>query len=200
MVGEPIKDGTGSGKSAKVNVDNRLLTDTVQMSTAAQASRLGDSYNINTGDITLTSAAESAVLYVKNNEDRDLIITTIIFLIGNSTNGSGDLIASVFANTTVGTVVDDASDVEMKHNKNFGSNQTLTADAYKGAQGKTLTDGTVAFRSRLNGASKQYSIGTGDIIIPKGGSIGVKITPQTGNTSVTLQVAMAVHLKNGNDE
>ena len=192
-----IKDGTGTGLTAKVSSEHRLFTDSVNRTKSENASTHGDAYNINTGDITLTTANESAVLYVVNNEDEDLIVSTVIFLIGNSTGGTGDLVASIFSGPTAGTIVSDASDVEMKANKNFGSNKTLTADAFKGDEGKTLTDGTVAFRSRLNGASKQYSIGTGDIILPKGASIGIKITPQASNTNTTLQVALATYLRNG---
>ncbi len=190
-----IISGIGNGKSLAVDNNNRAQTSAMTLSEASTASRNGDAYNINTGDITLTTANESSVLYVKNNEVRDLIVTTVIFLIGSSTGGTGDLVTSVFSNTTIGTVVDDAVDVEMKENKNFGNSNSLAADAFVGSEGKTLTNGTKVFSSRLDGAAKQYSIGTGDIILPKGSSMGIKITPQTSNTSVTLQVALATYLR-----
>lgn len=193
-----IKDGTGTGNTASVNSDNRLLTSAIQQSAAQDASRKGDAYNINTGDVTLTSSNESAVLYVKNNEEQDLIITTVIFLIGASTGGTGDLLASVFANPSAGTIISGAADAEMKANKNFGSNQVLAADVFKGAEGNTQTGSTVAFRSRLDGSSKQYTIGTGDIILPKGSTLAITIVPQASNTSTTLQVALATYLRNAN--
>ena len=191
-----INDGTGTGRTAKVCADNRLSVESVNTEAGAEASQIGDAYNINTGTIALTTANESAVMYVKNNEDQDLVVTTIVFLLGNSTAGTGDLELAVFSNPTVGTVVSDASNVDMKHNKNFGSNKTLTADAFKGAEGKTLTDGTVAFRSLLAGGARVYLIATGDIILPKGSSIGIKITPQTSNSAMDVQVALATFLKN----
>jgi len=188
-----IKDPDGT--AAWVDTEHRILANAISETASSKASDDGDAYNINTGDIVLTNASESTVLYVKNNEDRDLIITDVIFLIGNSTGGTGDLLAAIFRNPTAGTTVTNANDTEMKSNKNYGSTNVLLADAYKGAQGETLTDGEISFRSRLNGAAKQYGISTGDIILPKGISIGIKITPQSSNTSTTLEVALACYLR-----
>lgn len=190
-----IEDGSGSGYSAKVDANNRIHAKSVSVSTQGNSSENGDHYNINTGDITLTSGCESSVLYIKNNEDRDLIVTDIIYLLGNSTGGSGDMQVAIFRNPTVGTVVSDASNVEMKANKNFGSPKTLIADAYKGGEGKTLTNGTVAYRSRLGGASQTYVIKSGDLVLTKGTSVGIKVTPPSGNSSLTIQVAIAAYLR-----
>ena len=51
-----IKDGTGSGKVAKVTDENRLETSSVTQADKDHAADLGNKYNINTGDITLTDA------------------------------------------------------------------------------------------------------------------------------------------------
>ena len=188
-----IEDGTGSGKWAKVNLNNRLLAQVITESEADHAAEVGDRYNINTGDITLTSANESGVFYIKNNEDDDLIVPSLIFNLGASTGGSGDWLASVYRNPTAGTVVSDASAVSMNANMNFGSNKTLVVDAYKGGEGKTLTDGTLAIESRVSGGRVIISLGT--LAIPKGFSIGVKFTPPTSNTSAIVNCAASCYLK-----
>ena len=92
---EQIIDGTGSGKKAMVDKDNRLHTHAVSETIVENSSKNGDSYNINTGTINLTSATKSAVLYFKNNGNFDLHIANIGYLLGNSTDGTGDIILGV---------------------------------------------------------------------------------------------------------
>jgi len=189
---EQIIDGTGSGKKAKVDNGNRLHTHSVSESIIEFAALNGESYNINTGTITLTTANESAVLYFKNNGENPINIASVGYLLGNSTGGAGDLLATVYLNPTTGTIVSGATDVDINVNKNFGSSKVLAVDAYKGAEGNTITNGGDAYYSLLNGAGKQYVISTGTVVIPKGSSIGVSITPQTGNTNMDIQVFMSV--------
>ena len=64
---EQIIDGTGTGAKVKVDSANRLHTHSVTEDLIEYAASQGDSYNINTGTINLTSATESALLYFKNN-------------------------------------------------------------------------------------------------------------------------------------
>lgn len=187
-----ILDGTGGGTSAKVDKDNRLHTYSVSESTEQALAQQGRSFNFNTGNISLTTANESAVAYFKNNGDNDVHVTSIGYLLGNSTGGSGDLEAHVLRNPTTGTIVSNAADVPVLVNKNFGSTNQLTANAYKGAEGNTLTDGSDAYYSLIPGAARAYIINTGDLVIPKGQSIGVTITPQSSNTSMNVQVFMAL--------
>lgn len=189
---EQILDGTGTGKKAKVDTTNRLHTHAVSESLIEYASSQGDSYNINTGTMSLTTDTESALIYVKNNNDAELHIASIGYLMGNSTGGTGDISITVLRNPTLGTVVSDAIGVDINQNKNVGSSKELNIDAYKGGEGKTITDGTPFYYSLIAGSARGYVIATGTIVIPKGGSIGVKLTPQTSNTSMDMQVFMSV--------
>ena len=183
-----ITDGSGSGYGAKVDNHFRLYTDAVTQSTVEQAAQNGDSFNVNTGTISLTSDDERALIYLKNNGDEDIVIATIGYLLGNATGGSGDLLATVLRNPTAGTIVSGATAVDIIANKNFGSSATLEADAYKGSSSTTLTDGTVAYYSLLSAAGRSYAISTGDVVIPKGSSIGINFTPATGTTALNVQV------------
>jgi len=188
---EEILDGTGSGKSAKVDSNFRLHVHSVGETVAENASQSGDSYNINTGTVTLTTATESAVLYLKNNGDFDLHISTIGFLLGTSTSGAGDLHLRVDKNVTGGTIVSTALDVAINQNKNVGSSKILTVDAFAGAEGRTATGGVTTYTSLLAGAARGYVISTGDVVIPKGGSVAVFVTPQTSNTNMDVQIFAA---------
>jgi len=195
-----IEDGTGKGYKVKVDKFNRIHTSAVTEAESDHHASTGDKYNLNTGDITLTTGAESAVFYLKNNEDKDIVVTALIYNIGNSVNAccaavtGQDILVDVYRNPTAGTVVCCATALSMNANMNFGSSKTLTIDTYKGAQGKTLTGGTIAIASRFNGVGRKV-ITLGAVAIPKGTSIGVKVTPPTGNASMTIQVAAAVFLQ-----
>lgn len=188
---EQIIDGTGRGFRVLVDSSNRLHTQAVTETIVESASEDGRAFNINTGTINLTTANESALLYLKNNGDRDIHISSVGYLLGNSTGGSGDVILKVIKNPTAGTVVSDAIATDILENKNVGSSNIITVDAYKGGEGKTLTDGSNFYYSLIAGAARPYVISTGTVVIPKGGSIGVKVTPQTGNTSMNIQIFLS---------
>jgi len=195
---EQIKDGTGKGNLAKIDLNNRLHTRAVTNDEGQQATKDGKSYNINTGFITLTNTSETPVLYFKNNEESKVHITTIIIGCGSSTGGSGTNPKFRFSkNPSTGTTISNANDVDVTSNRNFSSSVDLQALAYKGATGETLTgngDHILGFAT-ANGRAV-ISI---DEILERGNSLGVYITPQTGNSSVEVYVALVLHIEDTND-
>jgi hypothetical protein len=189
-----IKDGS-SGYVAEVDSSNRLQTYAVTINENNQANSKGRAYNINTDDITLTDAVETPILYIKNNEDKDLHITALDLWAGTSTGGTATLGTKwvVERNPTAGTIVSNATAVDIESNRNFGSNNTLLVDSYKGATGNTMTGGTdhLVFRGTL--LSRIYV--EIDEIIPKGSSIGIHVKPPTSNTSLIVYAAAICHLE-----
>lgn len=185
------KQGAGVNRMG-VTEEKRAMVDAVSQTVEEHAAEEGRSFNVNTGTITLTTANKSALLYMKNTGSVDLIIPTVGYLIGNSTGGTGDLIPEIILNPTTGTIVSDETAVEMNVNKNAGSSKVLSVDAYKGTEGKTLTNGTMAYGSLLAGAARGYVIGTGNIILPAGSSIGINVTPQSSNSNMDIQIFFAV--------
>lgn len=195
---DSIRDGSGSGFLAKVNGNLRLYTNSVTVSEDQQATKIGNSYNINTGVITLTSANDTPILYVKNNETQDLHITAIAVGLSPSTGGSGGIPKiTVVRGPTAGTIVSNATAVDINSNRNFGSSNTLTVDAYKGATGNTMTGGEdhlILFQT-----SNGRLFATIDEVLPKGATIGIKFDPQAGNTSQDVYAALICHLEDAND-
>ena len=186
-------DGVSANRNIMgVNKKGQALVKALTEEELEAAAEDGRSYNVNTGTVNLTSANKSALLYVKNNSTNDIIIPLIGFLIGNSTGGTGDLLLEVVRNPTTGTIVSGASAVGVEANKNFGSNKTLTVNAYKGAEASTITDGTTAYYSLMNSAAKQYVITTGWVVLPKGSSIGINVTPQASNTNMDIQIFLSI--------
>ncbi len=189
---ETIKDGA-TGNITKVDSRQRLHTDALTKTSSENETEVGNAYNINTGTINLTTATVSAILYLKNNEDQDLVIKKIFYIIGTSTGGSGDMDITALRNPTAGTIVSGATAVDININRNFGSSKTLIIDVFQGAEGNTFTDGNSALGT-LQGDAQVNVVEPGTIVLPKGSSIGFNITPQTGNTSMDVQIALEVNL------
>lgn len=184
-----IKDGAGGGYEAKVDIKNRLSTLSVSEGFNIEAAGNGDSYNINTGVINLTTANESAVIYFKNNSLETFIIPNVIAILGASTSGSGDTTVELIKNPTAGTIVSGATDVSTKSNRNFGSSKEIDADAFKGSEGLTITDGELfATSSRTTPAVIEFDADV--ILLPTGSSLGVNVTPAPGNTSIDVVIAV----------
>lgn len=188
---EQIIDGSGSGYRAKVDKHKRLHVDAITFGRSEQEVELGNGYSVNTGTFSLTSANKSACLYMKNDEDFDMVLTIMVYIFGNS-NANGDCLVDVLKNPTTGTIISGAVDAEMAGvNRNFGSSFSLNATTliYKGAEGNTFTDGTKVISSIVQTPSRTPII-IGDIVLPKGSSIGFDVTPPTGNTAMDVQLGL----------
>lgn len=193
---ETIQDGTGSGFSMKVDEKGRAHVDSVTTQREEAQSQRGFAFNVNTGNITLTNGAtKNAVLYIKNNEDYDLIITNIFYILGNTTSGTGNCYLEIVRNPTTGTIISGATAVSINQNKNFGSSRALSVTAYKGATGLTFTNGDDYAATILNAGPQRIVITGGSITLPKGASIGINYTTPTSNTSQIVQFAMSCYLE-----
>jgi outer membrane lipoprotein SlyB len=193
-----IVDGTGSGRRAHIDGNHRISVKSVNIRESEASTHLGDSYNLNTGIITLTNDTETPVMYVKNNEVADLHIIGTAYGFWTSTGGSPtDTQITVIRNPTAGTIVSTAANVAINSNRNYGSAKTLNVDAYVGATGDTLTDGTdhLIFYA-TSGSRIAPNI---DEIISKGSSIALKIKPPAGNTSMDLYAAIVLYVEDLNE-
>ena len=148
-----IQDGAGGGSSTKVDASNRLHVRAISESEASHGTELGDSYNLISGLITLTTADESGVLYFKNKETQDFHVTAIILDLAPSTSGSSTdtTHAKIYKNPTTGTLISVAAAADINSNKNFGSSKTLSnSDVFKGTEGSTITNGSTHIEAILS--------------------------------------------------
>ena len=192
-----IEDGTGTGNKAKVDSHGRVRALSVSEPLSVDAAVNGKNYNINSGMINLTSGSESAVAYFKNKETDSFVIEEILVILGTSTGGSGDLEVKLIKNPSSGTIVSNAVAGDNVSNRNFGSTTELKADFYKGVEGDTLTDGT-AFADTIRTQPSAISFDADVIILPESASIGVMVTPQSGNTSMDCTVAIIGYVLSSN--
>jgi hypothetical protein len=185
-----IEDGKGSGYKVKVDETNRLHVQSINETEVEHAVESGDAYNINSGNITFTAAG--TLLYFKNNEDVDAVVDAVAVGQGSGTvSDIGEV--TIIRNPTGGDLISDATAVSMNQNRNFGSAKTISADAYAGKSGGTITGGDdivllyQAQNTRLF-ASLVFSV-------PKGQSVAIKIDPKLSSGSIKAYAALVVHLK-----
>ena len=184
-MGESVKDGTGTCIHAKVGDRHRLHTHALTTSTSSVASMRGDAFNVSSELVTLTSDSDSALLYVENNEDHSISVTTLFVNLGTSTDGSGKSLVSFHLNPNAGTIISDATPAQVL-NRNVTNSETLDAATYKGAEGKTISGGDIV-QLPLNGGPI-----VSEYVLPKGAKFALSVTPPTGNTSMVAQIGFLV--------
>lgn len=191
-----IEDGTGNGYKTLVNERKQLYVRAVSETVIEHAVELGQAYNINTGNITLTGTVDVPVLYFKNRDssfggqDYELNSIAVGF-------GTGSLInptqITIVRDPSAGTIITNATNVDIIQNRNLGSSKEAAVDAYKGALGDTMTGGSniAHFYQTSNGrlyASVNFSI-------PKGSTIGIKINPNLASGEMLCYVALIGHFR-----
>ena len=84
-----IQSGIGNADFASVNNLNKLEVRSISEDIQKLHARGGLQFNIVTSKLNIDDADENAVLYFKNNEEEDFIITGYGINLGTSTNGTG---------------------------------------------------------------------------------------------------------------
>jgi hypothetical protein len=187
-----IQDGTGSGNTSKVG-GNRLFTHAITEEEAIHSSEQGDAYNLNTGTIGLTSSTASSIMYVKNNESRDLVIEALACGVGSAGTTTDVTTITVVRNPTS---VDYSTAVDINQNRNFGSSKTLSVDAYKGAEGSTTTGGNNIIQFFMGAGTRLFA--PINLILPKGASIAIEADTNTSSGTTNVYAAMVCYLKDSN--
>lgn len=174
-----IEDGSGSGKKAKVDVNNRLNVNGITLTEYELAALEGRAFNANTKLLALTNDTEHAVFYLKNNELTPVSIQGWFIAISSVTGTpSSTPLAQVWFNPTGGTIVSDANAIPVV-NRDAGSAKTFSFDCYKGGDGKTLTgyDAEPVLFQFQNGGGRSF--GNVNLVIPPGSSVGITINLNT---------------------
>lgn len=184
---EFVKDGTGKGNLARVDNRNRLHVDSVQTALSAQAAFFGDAYSIPAGQVAFTSDSESGAYYIKYNGNKELVIKEIVITFGDSTGGTGTGVTRIYKNPSEGTLISSGTSIEPR-NRNFGSAKALTGTFLKGAEGTTVTDGSVFATISRTDFSSPINFDAEILVLQKSNSLAVTYDPPTGNTSQTITV------------
>ena len=190
-----IKDGTGSGRLAKVDANNRLETVTISTDIQQDASINKQLFRISTPVITLTSANNSTLLYVRNDDpNNNLIVPNIIISVGNSTGNTGDLVTSIGrANVTGGTIVSGATPASLIP-LNLSVTTAPAITAYSGVEGSTNTY-SADIPSYAAFPQESFTANPFFITVAPGNNFIISITPPAGNTSMQAQVTARCYLQ-----
>ena len=193
-----LEDGTGTGNRARISA-NRLYVDSISRTELHSHIEEGETWNISTGEVTLTSANESALLYMKNTGQKSLFINLYVVISGASTGGSGKMPVKIYRNPTAGTIVTTATDVISANinNMNFGSANVPDAIFYSGVEGDTLTGESGILRSQTT-ADNRLLLGI-LTSVPIGSSVGISVTPPVANTSMVCEVVLEMFEETHND-
>lgn len=185
-----ITDGTGSSTKAKVDKTNKFNTRAITISQGNEATSDDDGYFISTPLINLTSANNTSIIFFINNEDRALIASAIIIHNTESTGGTEETFrVEVFSGATALST----SSTFVPVNNKIGSANTLNGTYLSGVEGSALTGGAsiALLVPRIGFITAIPS----DVFVPKGGSIGVTITPPANNTSWNVSISFVAFLQ-----
>lgn len=190
-----LEGGNNPGNKAEVNNKGHLETQAVTISEQSDTALDGDAYNLNTGTFQLTSAASTAIFYLKNDsEERDMIISRIFVSFGVSTGGSGRIVASVMRGPTVGGILTSGVD-NPPQNFNFGSSKVLSVTSKTGTTALgDCTGGTMPIEFYFTSDNQRHLVGFESIILPRGASMCFSLTPPAGNTSMDIQAGANIYL------
>jgi len=179
-----IEDGTGKGNSVKVDAENRLFSRSITETEFENAVRKGLAFNVNTKFLPITTAGPTdghALLYIKNNEDRDIILAAWFIGTDLGTNGADLGLMQVFFNPTGGTIVSGGTAITPV-NRQGGNSNTIDLDALSGGDSFTATGlgEPVLYQTQSVGSR---AFGTVQLSLKKGASAVVTYIPNGAETA-----------------
>jgi len=186
-----VKSGS-SGNTADVNDDNELQTFAVTRPEITKSAIAGDAFFISHTPVNLTSANQSYIFSILNNEGVNWIVDALQTSFGESTGGSGKVLSLFTINGTTGTLFTSGTP-ELEGNQNLGSPKTLDATIFSGAEGFTVTNGISDPEELIPSVPDIIIFDSSPIIIAPSTSIQIAITPPTGNTSMDIQISITLH-------
>ena len=188
-----IQDGSGSGFSAKVDSNNRLLVTGITRTEFENATFEGDAYNINTFNINVSVGTETPLLYMKNNESRDMVVAA--WFIGTGIQGAAPTslpLFQVYSNVTGGTILS-GTPVEAV-NRAVGVANSLDADIFAGNGSTTTATGydptPILYQTQ---GTQQRAFGNVYITLKRGSSLVVTAT-MNGAQSIDVYTGFQIYL------
>ena len=183
-----IKDGAGSGDTAKVDSSNKLEVRSIDTTEFQSGIIDGRVFVVSSGVVTLTTACASGLLYLKNCDCRDMLISKLVINLGNSTGGCGNFTSTITICPTGGTLICCGA-VAPAANLNFGSGLSACVTSTAGTEGSTVTGGIPV--SDIHALANRREI-VDVALLPKGVSLAMSITPPAGNCSVDVNINIAI--------
>jgi hypothetical protein len=179
-----IEDGTGSGKKAKVNAENRVETFSVIESRISDISnREGKSFILTSDFVALTTTGSfNGMIYIKNTDTSQDLYIDRVRICGTGTSMNA-MQCRFVKNPTTGTLISDAND-GISVAANLGSNEEFAGTNYAASgDGKTITDGLQFSQFTIHLPGHTIQEYNGAIIIPGGSSMAIEVKPGAATTA-----------------
>ena len=191
-----IEDGTGTGQKASVNKENQLEVRAVNTSIDLHQVEEGTGFNVNTGVLTLTTAtADTAVIYMKNDDVNNMIITSATLSSNAGTGGADSVLVwkQVAGFTAASDIIANGTD-GTAFNRNAGkASRTFKGDIKIGGTGRSFTSAVAAQQTMgLFTTPVTFNLTT---IVPVGGEIGVTVDVPALNTSMDIMLSFNFHIE-----
>lgn len=190
-----LQGGNNPKNTASVDSEGRVGTSAVVVTEQQAAAVKGNTYNLNTGELTLTTDDETPVFLLENTGESRVVKVSRVFITAlASTGGAGAFRVNIYYGATAGTIL--AAPVLPLYNFNTTSAQTLMANVRLGGTGVTFTPkGSPAPIRSLYPAAGVRSLTEFDhIVLPQGGAVLLTVTPPAGNTSMTVEAGLNAFL------
>lgn len=166
-----IESGTGKPFKAGVTSNNRLMSESLVVSSIADASARGDSFVLSSNIIALTTTASfNGVLYFKNTNLGHMLVLDRMCV--HSTQVAQ---WKFYKNTTAGTLVSSGTSFEPP-NLNFSSGAKFIGNALRGANALTITDGVFLASIIQNVGMSAFDL-RGSFIIDENNSFAIECKP-----------------------
>lgn len=167
-----ITDGTGTGSRVKVDSRNRLSVLGTTRDELVEASYDGRAFNINTETLNFTTAGtDIALLYVKNNNPNDIVLSNFFTAQTDRTSASGSDTVKIYGGPSAGTVNDiiaNGTDV-IAANRKVGTPNEFGLICKKGGEGFDVTFAEPPMVFSYNGGFANilvnYVVPTGQAIV-----------------------------------
>lgn len=185
-----LKDGK-TGNTAQVNDNNQLTVAAVTKMEAVEASINGNTFQIGTNVVNLTSDTISWLMSVTNTDTVAWAVENLISIFG-ATDGTGDFFVFFSGGASEGTLFSAGTDI-IPVNLNIGSPKQLAASGKTGVQGSTVTDLGPSLPVLIPAGTTIREFLSGPIIIPPGTDLLLGVQPPSGNTSMNVTLSLTIY-------
>lgn len=183
---QTIRDGKGRGYSVGVNSKNRMLVRTTSVQQCLKSTFEGKYYEAATGKITLTTANETGIIYVKNGMDDNLLVIDRVFwdIWGSTGGGTAGGTIRYYRNPTI------AGGTDIVPYSTLFSELNLADGTFKkdlsSITGDVWWTGYIAPQTSVE-------LVEGRMTLPAGYSWGLSVAAPAGNTSMAVSVNCAFY-------
>ena len=185
-----VNGAAGPKYGAKVNADSQLITRATAVPQRLHSSVDGNYFEATTGKITLTDAAETPMIYIKNentNSDIVLVIDRVFYDVWASTSGTGGGTLEYYKNPTI-TGGTDITPV----NSNHGTGDTVVG-TFKKSMTTMIEGGGVHWWWAYVAAGSSNAVDEGRIVVPPGYAFAISYQAPTSNTSQAISINVAFY-------